>query len=330
MSFTECFQIVFEVFLQKITLMNVIEKWNTIVNWQQHNLSIEVEDEKFDKELNKPITPEEITVIEQLSEETLQEVFKVFYSNGNGQPEKSYPLFFGETFISSNEIIRDLEYAKSLVRPEIQKVNNPQESQFILDKIVKSCINDIPNNDSWFKIKFSCSENSIEGPELYKSEEAGDHDKEFFEVSDFDFFLNLVSELHKLEYESYNWDELEFVVYFDGKFEVKRKNYDFDNEILFTSTPENTIKKKYSNHKWIPIFSDHGGNYIGIDLDPDVQGKKGQIINFGRDEEDKFVIADDLEQFFDFIINELAKNEGESFRSGKHLHDVIRELKNGL
>lgn len=40
-----------------------------------------------------------------------------------------------------------------------------------------------------------------------------------------------------------------------------------------------------------------------MDLDPDVKGTYGQIINFGRDEEDKFVIAPSLKDFLQLLID---------------------------
>ncbi|MFJ9499072.1 SMI1/KNR4 family protein [Brevibacillus centrosporus] len=45
------------------------------------------------------------------------------------------------------------------------------------------------------------------------------------------------------------------------------------------------------NRYWLPISKDWGGNHLGLDLDPDEQGRMGQVINFGRDEEVKYVVA---------------------------------------
>ena len=64
-----------------------------------------------------------------------------------------------------------------------------------------------------------------------------------------------------------------------------------------TSYPPKAIKVDYTNDKWIPFSHDNGGNHIGIDLDPDVAGKIGQIINFGRDEDNKIVIAENTQEF---------------------------------
>ncbi|TKH08610.1 SMI1/KNR4 family protein, partial [Bacillus wiedmannii] len=65
---------------------------------------------------------------------------------------------------------------------------------------------------------------------------------------------------------------------------------DFFNFDAF-SIPTEYIKERYVNHNWIPISKDYGGNNLGIDVDPDEKGKVGQVINFGRDEEVKYVIA---------------------------------------
>lgn len=83
---------------------------------------------------------------------------------------------------------------------------------------------------------------------------------------------------------------------------------DWNEEEGYTSYPDGYIKKMYINRHWIPFSHDGGGNHIGIDLDPDKKGTYGQIINFGRDEEDKFVIASTLKDFLQLLID-IYKNE---------------------
>lgn len=306
--------------------MDIIRKWNQIINWQEENLKLK------DKNLYRPILKEDIAVIERLLGETLPEVFNVFYLHGNGQVDHENPIFFGEKFMSSQEIITHLDYAKSLIKPEIQLVPEPEKAQKILQKIIEFYTSNAPKHrlfglqKSWYKIEFSFGLDSFGGPYLYQGENTISREREILKISNYEPVKNIVRELYELEYESYKWDEIEVVVYADGQFEAKRINYNFDDEISFTSTPENAIKKKYLNHKWVPIFSDYGGNFIGIDLDPDVNGKKGQIINFGRDEEDMIVMAENLENFFDLILLEISKNNGESLRTEYHFHDVIKKV----
>jgi len=71
------------------------------------------------------------------------------------------------------------------------------------------------------------------------------------------------------------------------------------------SIPAKCIKERYVNHKWIPISKDYGGNNIGIDVDPDEKGEMGQVINFGRDEEVKYVMANRISDFLLFILQTL-------------------------
>ncbi|WZY00403.1 SMI1/KNR4 family protein [Bacillus sp. FSL W7-1360] len=78
-------------------------------------------------------------------------------------------------------------------------------------------------------------------------------------------------------------------------------------EIDSHSVPSGWIKERYVNRYWIPISKDHGGNHIGIDLDPDEKGHKGQIINFGSDEEVKYVIAHQIVDLLSFITETLRK-----------------------
>ncbi|CQR56554.1 SMI1/KNR4 family protein [Paenibacillus riograndensis] len=66
---------------------------------------------------------------------------------------------------------------------------------------------------------------------------------------------------------------------------------------LCTSAPPGAIQTVYANLRWIPLFYDGSGNAVGVDLDPGEQGSMGQIINFGRDEDNKLVLAPNLAAF---------------------------------
>ncbi len=73
-----------------------------------------------------------------------------------------------------------------------------------------------------------------------------------------------------------------------------------------TSTPKNCIKCNYKNHNWIPFWYDYGGNFLWIDLSPDTWGTRGQVINFWRDEDDKYVIASGIQEFVKWLYSELS------------------------
>jgi hypothetical protein len=72
---------------------------------------------------------------------------------------------------------------------------------------------------------------------------------------------------------------------------------------LYSSTPPNAIKHTDVFANLVPIINDAGGNYIGIDFDPDTQGTVGQIINFGRDEMRQYVAAKSLQDFLVLLID---------------------------
>ena len=72
-----------------------------------------------------------------------------------------------------------------------------------------------------------------------------------------------------------------------------------------SSVVPGVVKELYTNRLWIPIAHDWGGNHIGVDLDPGPSGRVGQVINFGRDEEAKFVLGQTVEDFIDRIATEL-------------------------
>lgn len=78
------------------------------------------------------------------------------------------------------------------------------------------------------------------------------------------------------------------------------------------SVPANHIKEQYVNTRYLPISKDYGGNNIGIDLDPGPDGVSGQVINFGRDEDTRFVIAPSLAGFMEFILHHV-KNGNYTF-----------------
>jgi cell wall assembly regulator SMI1 len=64
-----------------------------------------------------------------------------------------------------------------------------------------------------------------------------------------------------------------------------------------SSDPPGAVKPLYLDAKWIPFTHDGGGNHSAIDLDPDTGGRMGQVIAFGRDLDEKRVLASSLEDF---------------------------------
>jgi hypothetical protein len=75
------------------------------------------------------------------------------------------------------------------------------------------------------------------------------------------------------------------------------------NELVVSVKP-GVVKPLYANRLWIP-FARASNNYLGIDLDPDINGVRGQVINFGRDEDLKRAIAPNVTAFVQWFVGQL-------------------------
>ncbi|MGE7803474.1 SMI1/KNR4 family protein [Lysinibacillus sp. NPDC096215] len=121
--------------------------------------------------------------------------------------------------------------------------------------------------------------------------------------------------------EWYVWEQLE------EEFAMEGSSY---------SVPAGYIKERYINRFWIPISKDFGGNNIGIDVDPDHKGQIGQVINFGRDEEVKYVIATQLSDFLEFIAETILQGNYQieqeedylywNYKNSTHFLDALKSL----
>lgn len=92
-------------------------------------------------------------------------------------------------------------------------------------------------------------------------------------------------------------------------------------EITGESYPIDAVKPIYINLKWIPIAHDGGGNHLGIDLDPGSTGVIGQVINFGRDEKNKFVLASSLTGFIAWMVAQYQMGNYQRDEHSLHLQE---------
>lgn len=51
------------------------------------------------------------------------------------------------------------------------------------------------------------------------------------------------------------------------------------------------------HRRWVPFGDEGGGNFVAVDLAPGAGGVVGQVINIGRDQHVRFVLADDVAEF---------------------------------
>lgn len=108
---------------------------------------------------------------------------------------------------------------------------------------------------------------------------------------------------------------------------------DYAEEGTHYSLPPGAIRELNINPGWIPLSHDGGGNYLGIDLNPGPEGILGQFINFGRDEELKFVIAFSAEELFRFLYEEIRspntvlENGRLCWNEGEALLDALSRMR---
>ena len=90
---------------------------------------------------------------------------------------------------------------------------------------------------------------------------------------------------------------------------IDEKGMNKDCAVFMSSSPVGFIKPLYTNRHWIPLAHDWGGNYIGLDFDPDIKGTVGQVIRYGRDEDEKKLIATTHNAFLDLLVTDLNKTK---------------------
>ncbi|GGD86277.1 SMI1/KNR4 family protein [Paenibacillus nasutitermitis] len=95
---------------------------------------------------------------------------------------------------------------------------------------------------------------------------------------------------------------------------------DYGEEGEHYSVPAGWIKEQYINRGWLPISEDGGGNHLGVDTDPGDLGISGQIINFGRDEEVKYVVARRLSDLLQFIRDKVREEAYSIHRDDEYVH----------
>jgi cell wall assembly regulator SMI1 len=106
-----------------------------------------------------------------------------------------------------------------------------------------------------------------------------------------------------------------------SQWEMWRQHESLNEELKdsMKSVPIGAIQLDYANRGWIPLTFDWSGNHIGVDLAPGPKGTEGQVITFGRDEDQKYVVARSWAEFLNDFANQLE--------AGNFKIDEKRQLK---
>ncbi|WP_278923857.1 SMI1/KNR4 family protein [Pseudophaeobacter profundi] len=307
--------------------MTALLKFERIIQWQ-----VEVNEDVI-----RSVVPQEkserIKRVEGLVGDVLPADLKTLYEKYDGENDSGLGSFLGHSFMGLNDIEQHLLFCKTLIKPKNPVVEDIEKSNQILQSIIEIYLDILPTQKRfgmlkrpWHKLVFECGPGSSAGPYFYPRIYTTDQEREILKVpTDKEKRVwDLAGQLHELEKESYNWDNLEVTLFGSGDQNIERKFYDFENELTLTSYPVDAIKRKYFHRKWLPLIHDGGNNFIGIDFDPGPAGTKGQIIVFGRDEEDMFVLSENWECFLALLISRIDEG-GQRFLDQNHLHDLFKK-----
>lgn len=305
-----------------------LAKFERIVGWYADTASEPVSNLVTQQDFGQ------LATIEKMIDATLPDDIRTLYMRYGGDSRDHAGCFIGHGFMGLDQILESTEFARSLIKPEKPVVPNATASDAVILQIVEEMFRQLDKltgsgvvSANWDRCEFECSPGSFGGPYIYETPDVSDKERKIVgsDHIDYDKFYALAAELADLEGESYNWDDLGFVVFRDRQYQLERQFYNLGDPENFTSYPEGAIQRTYFHLRWVPIIQDHGGNYIGVDLEAGPSGLVGQIIVFGRDEYDMFVLADDWEDFLDLILG-LIENQPEVLLNDSHLHDVLKPI----
>ncbi|WP_422104710.1 SMI1/KNR4 family protein [Winogradskyella sp.] len=298
--------------------MTIPEKLEKISDWTFNNYILDSE------KVSKNVETDLFGTIGNLLEEDIPKEFIELYSQFNGEEEgDGTGSLLGLQFMDLKSVISDLEFSRRMIKPKGKKLEESETTRNIISKIVNYFLFVVPKDKNWKRLELECSPISLGGPYLYLEKNEERIILKFLEDSDIAF--ELCKELHQLEKDIINWDKLEFVIYPSGQFDMKRIETNWDEIMDFESFPNKSVRLKYFHYKWLPIFTDGSGNFIGMDLDPDENGKKGQIIIYGRDERVLAVISENLDAFLEFILHYIDTNP-DILLTENHIHEIFKHL----
>jgi cell wall assembly regulator SMI1 len=143
------------------------------------------------------------------------------------------------------------------------------------------------------------SDKALQGLQKHIGLELPNDFKEFYRIHDGQgkgefglvFGLELLS-LRRIKQEWDNWKSL---------------GDDLNAELAkaMSSEPKGYVKPLYLNPKWVPFTTDQTGTHLGLDFDPDRKGNVGQVIAFGRNQDNKKVLAKSFRDYIHQFVKQL-------------------------
>ncbi|CUH88528.1 SMI1 / KNR4 family protein [Phaeobacter sp. CECT 5382] len=275
-------------------------------------------------------SPDCIREVEHLSGETFPPEIRELYQNYDGEVPAQRGRILGHSLVSLDWMKKYLREAVEAIKPKNPSIPDVAQADRYVNEIVEVVTKSIDRPPfenakyGWHWLDFECGPASMGGPYLYASAYTTGRDREILKLSGEakDEIWRLARLFNRMEKEAFGWDFLKFRISGHGAIDLERCYHDTGAEFL-SSLPEGAIRIKDFHNKWLPVIHDGGNNCIGIDLDPADRGTRGQVIVFGRDEDERFVVSRSWECFLDHLL-QLIEDEGQAFREERHLHDYLK------
>ena len=94
----------------------------------------------------------------------------------------------------------------------------------------------------------------------------------------------------------------------DWKIAVRETKRPGTRELDEGIVTDGKVKPYWYNPKWLPVMRTDDG-CMAIDYDPDANGHAGQLIEFYFDDDERRVVADSLENYFNNFLLSIASGE---------------------
>ncbi|WP_336158232.1 SMI1/KNR4 family protein [Amycolatopsis sp. VC5-11] len=74
---------------------------------------------------------------------------------------------------------------------------------------------------------------------------------------------------------------------------------------VFDADPPGRLKRVFRNDWWVTFGGNHGGEYLAVDLDPDIEGKPGQVLAYGDFSETPRLVGTSVAEMIEEVLKAL-------------------------
>lgn len=99
---------------------------------------------------------------------------------------------------------------------------------------------------------------------------------------------------------------------------TEESHFDY-REAGVVSLPPDAVNTEFVDVGRLPLITDGGGNYIGLDYFPEPRGVPGQVLAWGRDDQAWIVLAESLDAFLREVFDRMRHGRARVVELPEHL-----------